>query len=126
MSDRPPNGPKRLQSLGEQVRPEQGRPETGRPSGPAGPAGQAPAFRKPTLNRWTPPPLTKLEDTGLSKLNVADLILKLLYFSGDMTGSDVAELVRLPFAGILDNVFEFLRREKYVEVKGAGGFGDSS
>ncbi len=127
MSDRPPNGPKRLQSLGEQIRSDQGRPDQGRPPAarPSGPAPAA-AFRTPGLNRWTPPPLTKIEDSGLSKLNVADLILKVLYFSGDMTGLDVAEQVRLPFAGILDHVFEFLRREKYVEVKGAGGFGDSS
>jgi predicted ATPase with chaperone activity len=122
MTERPVNPPRRLQSLGDQGqgRPDQGRPDT-RPDRPP-----TPAFRTPAFNRWTPPPLMKLEDTGLSKLGVADLILKVLYFSGDMTGSDVAELIRLPFAGILDNVFEFLRREKYVEVKGAGGFGDSS
>ena len=110
MSDRPANRPRRLQDLGEQARSQ----------------AQQPAARPaPTSEKWSPPPLSTLEDTGLSKLSVADLILKILYFSGDMTGLEVAEQVKLPFAGVLDGVFEFLKREKYIEVRGSGGFGES-
>ncbi|MCU0496466.1 MAG: ATP-binding protein [Anaerolineae bacterium] len=117
MSDRPLNRPKRLQDLSEQGR----TPQT--PSAP--PASASPKQSQPN-QRWNPMPLQTLEDTGLSKLGIADLVLKVLYFSGDLTGSDVADVVKLPFAGVLDPVFEFLKREKFLEVKGTGGFGESS
>lgn len=72
-----------------------------------------------TGGRWSPPPLSSLDDTGLTKLNVADHVLKILYFGGDLTGSEVADRIRLPFSGVLDSVFEFLKREKFIEVRGA-------
>ncbi|MBC8100815.1 MAG: ATP-binding protein [Armatimonadetes bacterium] len=92
------------------------------------PAAQPPRAAAPpplSAQRWSPPPLTSIEDSGLTRLGVADLVLKVLYFGGDLMGSDVADVVRLPFAGILDGIFEFLRREKFVEVKGSTGFGDA-
>jgi predicted ATPase with chaperone activity len=60
----------------------------------------------------------------LTKLNVADLVLKILYFSGDMTGHAISEVIRLPFTGVVDLILEFLKREKFVEVRGSGGFGE--
>ncbi|QPC81459.1 ATP-binding protein [Phototrophicus methaneseepsis] len=75
---------------------------------------------------WAPPSLRQLEDTGLSKLAVADLILKALYFRGDLVGHQIAEVLRLPFNGVLDSVVEFLKREKLIEVLGSGGIGEAS
>jgi predicted ATPase with chaperone activity len=75
---------------------------------------------------WAPPPLTRLEDTGLNMLNVADLVIKVLYLGGVLAGHEIAEIVKLPFTGVLDNIVEFLKREKFIEVRGAGGFGESS
>ena len=40
------------------------------------------------------------------KLAVSDLILKILYFRGDMIGHDIAEEVKLPFNGIIDQILE--------------------
>ncbi|MFN8378516.1 MAG: ATP-binding protein [Anaerolineae bacterium] len=74
---------------------------------------------------WMPPPLTRLEDTGLNMLNVADLVLKVLYFGGYMAGHTIADIVKLPFTGVLDSVMEFLKREKFVEVRGSGGLGEA-
>ncbi len=108
MTDRPANRPRKLQDLGEQSRPAVEQ------------HGNA-----PRPNRWVPPPLQRIEDTGLSKLGLSDLVLKVLYFSGDMTGSEVADIVKLPFAGVLDGVFEFLKREKYIEVRGGTGLGEA-
>jgi hypothetical protein len=64
-----------------------------------------------------PPPLMNLEDTGLSSLWLQDLALKILYFQGYLTGFKVAEELALPFAGIVDQLLETLKREKLVEVK---------
>lgn len=66
---------------------------------------------------FSPPVLQKIEDTGLSALWLQDLALKILYFQGYLTGFKVAEEMALPFTGIVDQVLEALKREKFVEVK---------
>lgn len=72
-------------------------------------------------SRWHPPTISKLEDTGLSKLAVADLLLKVVYNGGDMTGNQISNTVRLPFNGVLESVFTFLVREKMIDFAGGGG-----
>lgn len=111
MSDRPASGPRRLKNLSQQ-------------SNEGGSRSQQPPKTASLL--WNPAPLENLDDTGLTKLNVADLALKILYFSGDLTGHAISDIVKLPFTGVLDGVLEFLKREKFVEVRGSGGFGESS
>lgn len=66
---------------------------------------------------FTPPILQKVEDTGLSGLWLQDLALKIIYFQGYMTGFKIAEEMALPFTGIVDQLLENLKREKFVEVK---------
>ncbi len=77
-------------------------------------------------NAWTPPPVGTVEDTGLNMLAIADLALKVLYYGGVMTGIQISEVVKLPYTGILDPVMEFLKREKFVEVRGSTGFSESA
>lgn len=66
---------------------------------------------------FVPPPIAKLEDTGLNALWLQDLILKVLYFEGYLTGFKIAEEVALPFSGIVDQLLDALKREKLVEIK---------
>lgn len=66
-----------------------------------------------------PPPITKIDDTGLSGLWLQDLALKLLYYQGYLTGFRIAEELALPFPGVVDQLIEILKREKLVEVKTA-------
>ena len=66
---------------------------------------------------FVPPPITKMEDTGLPLLWLQDLVLKHLYFQGYMTGFKIAEEIALPFAGVVDQILEALKREKLVEVR---------
>jgi len=66
---------------------------------------------------FVPPPMTKLEDTGLSLLWLQDLALKIFYFQGYLTGFKAAEELSLPFAGVVDQILETLKREKLIEVK---------
>jgi len=73
-----------------------------------------------------PPPVSRVEDTGLSQLWLQDLALKVLYFRGYLTGFQVAEAMALPFAGLVDQILEALKREKFVEVKTQVGFGEGS
>lgn len=66
---------------------------------------------------YVPPPITRIEDTGLSPLWVQDLILKIFYNQGYMTGFRLAEELCMPYVGIVDQLLETLKREKLVEVK---------
>jgi predicted ATPase with chaperone activity len=75
---------------------------------------------------WTPPSLNKLEDTGLNMLNIADLVLKVLYLGGVMAGHEISEIIKLPYIGVLEPIVDFLKREKFIEVRGSGGFGEAS
>ncbi len=76
--------------------------------------------------RYVPPPVSRVEDTGLSELWLQDLALKILYFRGYLTGFKVAEAMALPFAGLVDQLLEALKREKFVEVKTQVGFGEGA
>lgn len=66
---------------------------------------------------FTPPIISQIEDTGLSILWLQDLALKILYFQGYLSGVKIAEEIALPFAGVVDQILESLKREKFVEVK---------
>ncbi len=75
---------------------------------------------------WQPPPVSSIEDTGLTLIGLSELVLKVLYFSGFLSGYRIAEVIKLPFTGVVDQVMEFLKREQAVEVKGSGGFGEGA
>lgn len=71
--------------------------------------------------QWEPPQVKSLEDSGLTPGFLQDLVLKLLYFRGQMGGNEIADAIHLPFQNVIGKVMEFLRREQYVEVIGSGG-----
>ncbi len=77
----------------------------------------AAAAAAPSNAPFIPPPITRIEDTGLSLLWLQDLVLKILYFQGYLTGFRIAEEVALPFTGIVDQIVEALKREKSIEVR---------
>jgi len=80
-----------------------------------------------TVNGFYPPAINRIEDTGLSSLWLQDLALKILYFQGYLTGFKIAEEISLPFAGVMDQILEALKREKFVEVKSSQiGLGEGS
>lgn len=96
------------------------------------------AFRTPTKTEsptappvssgYTPPPISRIEDTGLSFLWLQDLALKILYFQGYLSGFKISEEIALPFAGLTNKILEALKREKFVEVKSSKqmGLGEGS
>ncbi len=76
---------------------------------------------------FVPAQMTRLEDTGLSLLWLQDLVLKIFYFQGYLTGFKAAEEIALPFAGVVDQILESLKREKLLEVKSSQmGLGEGS
>ncbi|MEM7111491.1 MAG: ATP-binding protein [Chloroflexota bacterium] len=72
---------------------------------------------------WTPSAINRIEDTGLHQGFLQDLALKIMYFRGQLTGSEIAEHMRLPFQSVVSYVMDFLKREQFCEVRGSGGIG---
>lgn len=76
---------------------------------------------------FSPPQINKLDDTGLSHLWLQDLVLKVLYFRGYLTGFKIAEEIALPFAGVTDQLLAPLKGDKFIEVKSSqGGLGEGA
>jgi len=69
---------------------------------------------------------TSIKETGLGLGFLTDLALKIMYFEGNISGYELAERMKLPYVGVIDQVLEFLKREKLCEVKGAGGFAEAA
>ncbi len=106
------------------------RPQPSRPSAPPPPATAAPppASAAPTSPpAFEPPPPRNLEETGLNLGFLSDLLMKIMYFEGYISGATIAERLKLPFTGVVDQVLEFLKREQFCEVRSAsGGFGEQA
>ncbi len=80
----------------------------------------------PTVS-FVPPQINNLEDTGLSPLWLQDLVLKVLYSRGYLTGFKIAEEIALPFAGVTDQLLVALKQEKFIEVRSSqGGLGEGA
>lgn len=74
-----------------------------------------------------PPQPSSIAETGLTMGFLTDLVLKIIYFTGAITGQRLEETVKLPFLGVIDKVLEFLKLEEYVDIIGAeGGFSERS
>src|SRR5271157_41222 len=81
----------------------------------------------PSTVAFVPPQINTLEDTGLSSLWLQDLVLKVLYFRGYITGFKIAEEIALPMAGVTDQLLTALKQEKFIEVKSSqGGLGEGA
>jgi hypothetical protein len=69
-----------------------------------------------------PPAPQTLEASGLSLDMITPLVLKTLYFVGELTGRDIAQRLGVNFA-VIEPSLEFLKREHQVEIGGGAMFG---
>jgi predicted ATPase with chaperone activity len=68
----------------------------------------------------------KVEDTGLSRGVLIDLALKCIYFGGYVRGMDISKTLCLPFADVTEAIIDFLKDEKFLEVRGGQDFGKAT
>src|SRR5689334_13540756 len=81
----------------------------------------------PTTMINIPPEPTSMTETGLGMGFLTDLVLKIVYFQGNITGHQLAEVTKLPFLGVIDKILEFLKLEEFVDIIGTqGGFSERS
>ncbi len=66
-----------------------------------------------------------IEDTGISSAIIEHLILKYLYFRGELLGREIGNSIGLPFS-LLDEILETMKRQHVVGVKKSLGMGNMS
>jgi hypothetical protein len=72
-----------------------------------------------------PPMPESLDDTGIPVSVIEQLILKFLYFRGELLGREMGSLLGLQFS-MIDELLETLKRQHHVGVKKSLGMGNSS
>jgi predicted ATPase with chaperone activity len=72
-----------------------------------------------------PPRPESLDDTGIPLSVIEQLVLKFLYFRGEVMGRDLGTLLGLQFS-MIDELLETLKRQHHVGVKKSLGMGNSS
>jgi predicted ATPase with chaperone activity len=83
-------------------------------------------LENPAILDIAPPEPKSLEDTGLKMGLLSDIALKYLYYSGNATGMQIADEMRLPWTGVMELVIDFVAHEKLVDLRGGKGFGRAS
>ncbi len=63
-----------------------------------------------------------LEETGMTRGFLSDLGLKTIYSVGELSGQAIAERLRLPFSGVVEETLTYLKREQLVSITGSRGF----
>lgn len=75
--------------------------------------------------RVVPPVPEHVGETGLPSAMIEQLLLKMLYFRGDVTGRDLAMAVGLKYS-VVDEAIELLKRQHLISVKRSLGIGNKS
>ncbi len=96
--------------------------EMGTVASPAQRRTAPPPPPRSTAPRFFPPQPRSILETGLTQTMVEELVLKALFFAGEMRGSELAQKIKLPSV-IIDEVIEGLRKQKYIDLKGGAGLG---
>lgn len=79
----------------------------------------------PTALPTLPPEPTSIMETGLNMGFLTDLVLKIIYFYGNITAQQLSDVTKLPYLNVLDKVLDFLKLEEYVDIIGTqGGFSE--
>jgi hypothetical protein len=76
---------------------------------------------EPTSRAPAPPAPLSLQETGLQRDQLLQLLVKTLYV-GEASGTQLADRLHLPYS-VLENLVEHVRIERLVEVRGASGTG---
>ena len=85
-----------------------------------------PAASSTPAKAFVPTLPTSVKETGLGLGFLTELAIKHLYFEGSLSGYQLAERMMLPYPGVVEQILEFLKREKLCEVKGSGGFAEAA
>jgi hypothetical protein len=77
------------------------------------------------VERFIPPVPDSLAEIGLPGSLIEQLILKFLYFRGDMMSGDICRAMGVPF-NCVDDILDGFKRRQFIEVKSSLGYGPIS
>ena len=77
----------------------------------------------PTYGDFVPQEPTTLEETGLSSSDIESLILKLMLARGNLSGREVTEHVKLPFA-MVERLLREMKHDQLVVYRNAAPMND--
>jgi predicted ATPase with chaperone activity len=72
-----------------------------------------------------PPAPVTLEDSGLSADLIQQLVLKTLYFAGELTGLELSKRLGVAFS-VFEPALEFLKQQRWCDISGGAAFGGAS
>ncbi len=75
--------------------------------------------------RFSPMIPSSLEEAGISESSIEQLILKNLYFRGEVLGRDLAKIIGVPFS-LIEPTVNHLKQERLIECKRSSGLGSVS
>lgn len=75
------------------------------------------------IGQFAPPEPESLEQTGLPESLLEQLIVKILYFRGDLYGQDLSKAIGLKFS-VIQDIVESLKLRHQVQVKRSLGMGN--
>src|SRR5262249_830951 len=78
-----------------------------------------------TASGIIPPVPEAIEELGIPPAVLEHLVVKFLYFRGELVGRGLAQLLGLTFS-LIDDLLENLKRQHYVGVKKSLGMGNMS
>jgi hypothetical protein len=65
-----------------------------------------------------------IESLNLNRAFVTEMVIRVIYFKGRMTGNALAAHLRVPFYGIISTLLEELRLQELIDIAGQIGLGD--
>jgi DNA-binding MarR family transcriptional regulator len=89
----------------------------------AAPHPPAPEYQAPST--VTPPAPETIQEAGLTDALIEQLVLKMLYYRGELIGRDLASAMGLRYS-LIDSTIETLKRQHMLVVKRSLGMGNSS
>ena len=74
---------------------------------------------------FTPAPVASLHEAGVTSSLAEQLVLKNLYFRGEVGGRELARVLGFQFS-VIETVVDELKRQRLIEAKRSAGFGNVS
>jgi hypothetical protein len=76
-------------------------------------------------NSYMPVVPTTIDETGLNRSQIQDLIVRVIYNRSRVTGMELAQELRL-FYSVIDPVITMMRNSEWIDIAGQRGFGDTN
>lgn len=77
----------------------------------------------PVATSFVPPMPSTIEETGLNRTLLNEMVVRVIYTKSRITGAGLAEHLHL-FYGVVEPLLNDLRRAEYIDIVGQRGYGD--